>query len=81
MSDFLNLAREADDLFVHIPPALNQDYLEDVLSRYLDEPVRILEAKSENVRAGYYGGVACSGATVASVRLELSNGQVLHLLA
>ena len=81
MSELLDFPRQPDDLFVFIPPALNRDYLEDVLSRYLGEPIRILEAKSENVRAGYYGGVACSGATVVSVQLDLSNGETLDLAA
>ena len=79
MNDLLNFSRGADDLFVHIPPALSREYLEAILSRYRGESIRILEAKSENVRAGYYGGVACSGATLLSLRLVLSNGDPMHL--
>jgi len=79
MNNLLAFPREPDDLFVHVPLTLNQDYLEEILSRYLGEPVRILQVQSENVRAGYYGGVACSGSTVVSVRLDLSNGKEMHL--
>ena len=61
MSDLLAFPRQPDDHFVYVPPTLDRHYREDILSRHMGEPIRILEAKSENMRAGYYGGVACSG--------------------
>ena len=49
MNDFLVFPRESDDLFVHIPATLNRNYLEETLSRYLREPIRVLEIKSERI--------------------------------
>ena len=61
MNGILSFSRQADDLFVHVPPALNRDYLEAILSRYLGQSIRILEANSENVRASYYFFIQIAG--------------------
>ncbi len=79
MNDYLEFPRDSDDLFVYLPPAMNRLYLEQAISRFLGEPVKILQVKTNNLRAGYYGGVACSGATVLSVLFNLSNGDATNL--
>jgi hypothetical protein len=37
MNELMDFSRKPEDFFVHIPPALNRDYLVEIISRHLGE--------------------------------------------
>jgi hypothetical protein len=81
MNDLFDFSRKPEDIFVYIPLTLNRDYLVEIINRHLGEQNQILHVKTENVCADMFGGVACSGATVISMQVKLSNGKTLNLAA
>ena len=80
-NELIRLLNAENGDFVFIPPSLNHQYIETVLSDFLGKDLTISECKTTNLCSTKFGGVSNSGATTLRLSLELSDGKPLDILA